>query len=103
MHQQSAQPRRYLIGNTIYVRVKLLDRDGEVVNPANLRLLVQGPTDTNSAVVSMSVDDEDYAVGEFTPDEVGTWRYRVETFTGAVSAAEERTVIVTARTVNVPA
>lgn len=103
MHQPSLQPRRYLLGNTIYVKVKIIDRAGNVVDPANLRLLVQGPSDTNSAIVNMTVEDEDYAVGEFTPDEAGTWKYRIETFAGPVSVSEERTAIVIARTVAPPA
>jgi hypothetical protein len=92
---QTAPPKRYLIGNLITVRATLTDADGAVVDPANLRMLVAGPSDTVSTVVSMD-EDEDVAVGSFTPDEAGVWAYRVETFAGTVEAAVERTVIVVA-------
>ena len=100
----SVQPKRYVIGNTIYVKAKLLDRLGAVVDPATVRLLYQGPSDTVGSAVTSEVEDDDYAVFEFTPDEAGTWRYRVETFGGSlILAAEERTVIVLARAVMAPA
>jgi uncharacterized GH25 family protein len=99
----SVQPKRYVLGNTIYVRAKLLDRLGVPVNPATVRLLYQGPSDTESTAVASTVEDDDYAVFEFTPDAAGTWRYRVETFGSPIYAAEERSVIVLARMVAVPA
>jgi len=99
----TVQPKRYVLGNTIYVKAKLLDRLGVVVDPSTVRLVYQGPGDTNGVAVASEIEDSDYAVFEFTPDEAGTWRYRVETVGGSpILAAEERTVLILARTVAPP-
>lgn len=96
MSCEPAQPtRRYVIGNAVTVRAILTDFDGAVVNPANLRLRVAGPGDTISTIYPVTVDGDE-AVASFTPDEVGTWRYRVETFQGPVNAAIERSVVILA-------
>jgi hypothetical protein len=97
----TTQPKRYLIGNTITVTVVLTDTEGAVVDPANLRMLVVGPSDTTPTAVALTVDG-DKAIGSFTPDEAGLWEYRVETFTGPVNAAVERSLVVTGRTVPAP-
>lgn len=91
-------PQRYLLGNALTVTVILTDTDGNVVDPANLRMLIKGPSDIASTLVTMTVDG-DKAIGVFTPDEVGRWNYRVETFSGPVNAAIERLVIITDRAV----
>lgn len=97
----NAPPKRYVIGNAVTVRARLTDASGEVVDPANLRLLFSGPGDVESTTVAMTVDEDD-AIGVFTPDRDGLWWYRVETFQGDVSAAEERAVIVLASSLPPP-
>lgn len=91
----AVQPTRVMLGNAVYVETVLRDRDGDVVDPENIRMRVAGPGALTSDIVTMS-QDGDRAVGTFTPDEVGVWTYIVETFQGAVTAAEERMVVVTA-------
>lgn len=99
--QPSTQPRKYLQGNAITVTVKLLDTDGLPVDPVHLRMLVAKPGDTASSAVTLTprTDDPFIAEGTFTPDIPGDWKYRIETFSGPVDAAVERTVIVTPRSV----
>lgn len=86
-------PQRYLLGNAVTIRARLLDTEGDVVDPANLQLLVAGPDDVASTTYAVTADGDD-AVASFTPDRSGTWRYRVETFQGSVSAALERFVVI---------
>ena len=97
-----AQPtKRYILGNAVTVRSILTGMNDEVIDPVNLRMIVIGPSDVASTVVAMTVEG-DNAIGIFTPDEIGVWRYRVETYTGPVNAALERTVLVTERSVPSP-
>ena len=102
---RSATPRSYLLGQSILVSARLRDAFGEYYDATWLRLLYAKQGDVDSTVVSASVDPEGDTTGhfQFTPDSSGLWLYRVETLPGApVSAAFERTVTVTPRTVPEP-
>jgi nitrogen fixation protein FixH len=91
-----------LLGNGIRVRALLRSADGAIVPPANLRMLVHRPGDDNSAIVTLTPEaDNKHAVGFFTPDVPGTWRYRLEA-TALVDAAYEQSCIVIDRTVPPP-
>lgn len=95
-------PKTYLLGNGIRVRAFLRDADGNIVPPANIRLLVLRPDATESEVVAVTPEaDNKHVVGFFTPDVPGTWRYRLEA-TALVDAAYEQSCIVVDRTVPEP-
>lgn len=98
------QPREYVVGNTVEVRARIEDTDGEVVDPTSLRLLTLEPGGSVSTLVTATETDIDAgtATFHFTPDAPGIWLYRVETSTGPFFAAEERTLVAVARTVPAP-
>ena len=85
--------RRYVVGNAVTVKAILRDHEGFVVDPLNLQLKVAGPGDVSSTIIAVTAFG-DAAVVSFTPDRAGTWRYRLETFQGPVSAALERAVVI---------
>ena len=100
---QSELPvRTYLLGNAIRVVAKLRDVNGVVIDPTVLRLLVAGPSDANSTAYPMTPDaDDEHAIGLFTPNTPGVWRYRVEA-TSLADAVVEHSVIIEDRAVPPP-
>jgi len=88
----------YLEGNAI--RVRAWRSDGEaVVDASTWRLLSAGPGDLASVETAMAAE-AGKAVGAFTPDRAGWWRYRVE---ASGTAAIERVINVRPRVVPDPA
>ncbi len=75
----------YLVGNAIEVRAR--PKNGDPVTDASAwRLLVLPPNGTESDEYTMTAVDG-MAVGQFTPDAPGRWRYHV-----AVAAPTEAAI-----------
>lgn len=95
---------RYRVGQTVRCVAKLLDFDDQpIADVSAVRLLVQGPGDAASTVVTVATTGQPGEVaGWFSPNRAGTWKYRFETTTG-IAANEEASVTVVARDVAAPA
>lgn len=95
--------RSYTIGQTIRLEAELLDENDEVIEPAGMRLLLFGPSDSVGAIVSTTPDPDEATklYAEVSPSTPGVWRYRWEVPSGT-KAAHEGAFQLVARTVPPP-
>lgn len=94
---------KYVFGQSVELVATPRDSTSELpVLDAPLRLLLLGPAEASSSVVSLTNDGAGTYRAVVTPSTPGIWHYRFETTSG-ISAAEEGAFEVEPRLVPAPA
>ena len=79
---------QYIEGSTATFRARLLDIDGNPVDPSNVRMLVLAPDATESYLATTSLDGGSI-IGTVHLTRHGTWRYRFESTIEPYAVFEE--------------